>query len=41
MKKLYIKPELTVNLFDLVDVITTSPNDGHNFIDDTEFDLGN
>ena len=42
MKKLYIKPELTVNLFDLVDVITTSPNDvGHNFIDDGEFDLGN
>ena len=38
MKKLYIKPELTVNVFDLVDVITTSPNDiGHNFIDDDWF----
>ena len=38
MKKLYIKPELTVNLFDLVDVITTSPNDiGHNFVDDGWF----
>lgn len=37
MKKLYIKPELKLNLFDLTDVLTESPNKGNNFIDDAFF----
>ena len=38
MKKLYIKPELKLNLFDLTDVLTESSNDkGNNFIDDAFF----
>ena len=33
--KFYVKPQFEINLFELADVITTSPNDlGHNFVDD-------
>lgn len=32
--KNYIKPEFTINLFDVTDVLTNSPNDnGHNIVD--------